>query len=118
MRWIILIGNDDLTINLIHKIKHFGDNKVIDLSPNRFVVNYGGDHIFYEYVEDLINDYEEDELKKIPFENPHFIMMTYTSEKLMKSIIGQDNFLKGIYVDDDNGNIIPIEKFLLTFQTE
>jgi len=111
MQWVILIGSDDLDINSIRKIKHFGKNKITVLTPNRFVVDYGGEHVFYEYVEDLINDYEEEELKAIPFDNPHFIMMTYTSEELMKKILCQDDFLKGIYVDDDNGNIVPIEQF-------
>ncbi|EGO63119.1 hypothetical protein [Acetonema longum] len=111
MQWVILIGNEDLDINSVRKIKHFGENKITDLSPNRFVVDYGDEHVFYEYVEDLIKDYKIEELKKIPFQNPHFIMMTYTSEKLMKKILGQDNFLKGIYVDDDYGGIVPIEQF-------
>lgn len=111
MEWVILIGSDDLDINSVRKIKHFGQNKVTDLSPNRFVVDYGDEHVFYEYVEDLINDYEEDELKAIPFDNPHFIIMTYTSKELMKKILSQDNFLKDIYVDDDNGNILPIKQF-------
>ncbi len=111
MEWVILIGSDDLDINSVRKIKHFGQNKVTDLSPNRFVVDYGDEHVFYEYVEDLINDYEEEELKAIPFDNPHFIIMTYTSEELMKKILSQDNFLKDIYVDDDNGNILPIKQF-------
>lgn len=111
MQWVILIGNSDLDINSVRKIKHFGENKITELSPNRFVVDYGDEHVFYECVEDLINEYEEEELKEIPFDNPHFIMMTYTSEELMKKILCEDNFLKGIYVDDDNGNIVPIEQF-------
>ena len=37
--------------------------------------------------------------------------MTYTSEELMKGILLQDNFLKDIYIDDDQGSIIPIEEF-------
>jgi len=111
MQWIILIGNDDLDINSVRKIKHFGENKITDLNQNRFVVDYGNEHVFYEYVEDIIDDYEEEELKAIPFDNPHFIIMTYSSEALMKKILSQDNFLRGIYVDDDNGNIVPIEQF-------
>lgn len=111
MQWVILIGSDDLDINSVRKIKHLGENKITDLTPNRFVVDYGDEHIFYEYAENLINNYEKEELKTIPFDNPHFIIMTYTSEELMKKILHQDDFLKGIYVDDDNGNIVPIEQF-------
>jgi len=112
MQWVILIGSDDLDINSVRKIKHFGENKVTDLSSNRFVIDYGDEHVFYEYAEDLINDYEKEELKAIPFDNPHFIIMTYTSEDLMKKILHQSNFLKGIYVDNDYGLIVPIEEFI------
>lgn len=111
MRWVILIGSGDFDINSVRKIKHFGDNKVTELSPNRFVVDYGNEHVFYEYAEDIINDYEKEDLNVLPFDNPHFIIMTYTSEELMKKILHQDNFLKDIFVDDDNGNIVPIEQF-------
>lgn len=112
MQWIILIGNETLDINSIHKIIHFGENKKSDIDSNRFVVDFGDEHVFYDYVEDLIKDYEEEELKKIPFQNLYFIMMTYTSETLMKRILRQKNFLKDIYVDDDHGKILPIEEFI------
>ncbi|KGE19583.1 hypothetical protein [Paenibacillus wynnii] len=113
MQWIILIGNEYLNLNQISEIKHDGENKTTSLYTDRFVVDYGDDHVFYENAEDIINDYEEEDLKKIPFSNPRFIMMTYTNEKLMKQILCQENFLRGIYVDDDNGNILPIEEFVL-----
>jgi hypothetical protein len=112
VQWIILIGDESLDINSVRKIKHFGKNKKSDLSSDRFVVDYGDEgHVFYQYANDIIDDYEEEERKTIPFKNPHFILMTYTSEELMKKILKQDNFLKGIYVDDDYGNIVPIEQF-------
>ena len=113
MQWIILIGNDKFDINSIRNIEHNGVNKFTELTPNRVVVDYGEDHIFYEYAEDVINDYEEEELIKIPFNNPHFVIMTYTSEELMKKVLQQENFIKDIYIDDDQGNIIPIEQFIL-----
>jgi hypothetical protein len=115
MQWIILIGDTDFNISSVRDIKHFGKNHTIDLTPNRFVVDFGDGHVFYDYVEEIINDYETEDLKKIPFPHPQFVMMIYTSEDLMKNIVCQENFLKGIYVDDDHGSILPIEEFIKRF---
>lgn len=114
MQWIILIGNEGFNLNLIRNLKHYGENKYTNLTENRIVVDYGYDHVFYESAEDIINDYEEDDIKRIPFSNPQFIMMTYTNENLMKQILSQENFPRGIYIDDDNGNIVPIEDFVVS----
>ncbi len=111
MKWVILVGNDKLDINSVYNIDHFGSKKITMLTPNRIVVDYENEHVFYEYSEDVINDYENEELKLIPFNKPHFIIMTYTSEELMKRILRQNNFFKGIYVDDNSGKILPIEQF-------
>lgn len=114
MQWIILIGNEGFNLKLIRNLQHNRANSSTSLTENRFVVDYGNDHVFYESVEDIINDYEEDDKKRIPFPNPQFIMMTYTNEKLMKQILSQKNFPRDIYIDDDNGNILPIEEFVIS----
>ncbi|NGZ77702.1 hypothetical protein [Saccharibacillus alkalitolerans] len=118
MQWIILIGDETFNINSIHRIKHFGENTVSSIENNRFVVDYGKEHIFYEFSESLINDYEFEELQKIPFQSPNFIMMIYKSKELMKKVLSQDNFIKGIYIDDDHGLIMPIEEYIETFSSE
>lgn len=114
VQWIILIGNEGFNLKLIRNLQHNRANSSTSLTENRFVVDYGNDHVFYESVEDIINDYEEDDKKRIPFPNPQFIMMTYTNEKLMKQILSQKNFPRDIYIDDDNGNILPIEEFVIS----
>ena len=114
MQWIILIGNESFNLNRIRNLKHYGENKSTNLTENRFVVDYGYDHVFYESAAVIINDYEENDIKRIPFSNPQFIMMTYTNENLMKQILSQENFPRGIYIDDDNGNIVPIEDFIVS----
>jgi hypothetical protein len=39
-------------------------------------------------------------------------MMIYTSKERMKTVIQQSNFLKGIYVDNDFGLLVPIKDFI------
>lgn len=113
-----MIGNEELTIDKLYNISYEGKNEKDYIDSNRIVVDYGVEHIFYEYTPDIINDYESEELEKIPFVNPHFIMMIYTSEKLMKSILFQKDFPKDIYIDDDYGNILPISEFVADYKAD
>lgn len=108
MKWIILIGDEKFNLEFIKEIDHYGCIYMRDSGIDRVVVDYEKEHIFYDYVEELVNDYDNEELSNIPFLNPKFIMMICTSDELMKKILLQDNYLKGIHVDDDNGLIIPI----------
>jgi hypothetical protein len=38
--------------------------------------------------------------------------MIYQSKERMKKVLQQDNYIRNIYVDNDYGLIIPIEKFI------
>lgn len=66
---------------------------------------------FYNYDETL-NDFDEDELNKIPYSKPHFVTMIYTSKSCVRNVLQQDNFPSDIYIDNDFGLILPIEKFI------
>lgn len=116
MQWIILIGDKNLTLDSIKAIKHYDSIKSYDVPEMgaRYCIDYGDDHIFYDYEdgEDAINDFEKEDLKKIPFSNIHTITMVYQSEERMKKILRQENFLRGIFVNDNYDNIISIEEFI------
>lgn len=112
MNWIILIGDEKLTLDRIKKIEHHGCIHVSVIENSRFSVDYGKFHVFYDYVEDLINDYEDDERPNIPFTNPNFILMTFNSIDLMWKILKQENYLRNIYIDDDHGHIVVIEEYI------
>ena len=45
----------------------------------------GKDHVFYDYDNSIISDYEDCDLEKVPFSNSHFIMMVYMSEERMRT---------------------------------
>jgi len=112
VQWIILIGDKDLDLGKIKAIKHFDSIQSYDVHEHRYYVDYGDDHIFYDFVPDLINDYEKSELAIIPFSELHFIMMVYTSEQRMRRVLQQDNFLDDVYVDNGYGLIVPIGEFI------
>lgn len=118
MQWIILIGNEELTIDKLYSISYKEKSRKDYVNQDKIVVQYGVEHVFYEYTPKIINDYEPEDIAKIPFANPHFVMMIYTSEDLMKSILCQENFLKDIYIDDDSGSILLISRFIAGFKTK
>ena len=117
MQYIVLIGEGDLTLDSVKRLEHYGTTSSHDVPgiEERYWVNYGDDYIYYDYEVNLANEYEAGELDVIPFKSPSFIVMSYSSEERLLSILRQDNFLKGIYVDDDYGNIVPIEEFIARF---
>jgi hypothetical protein len=114
LQYIILIGNEELTLNSVKTIEHYGCISSYDVTEitGRFCVDYGKDHVFYDYDNSIKSDYEDYDLEKIPFSNPHFIMMVYKSEERMRNILCQKNFIKEIYVDNNYGLILPIEEFI------
>ena len=112
MQYIILIGDEKLTLESIKPICHYGSVNSYDVDEKRYCVKYDTDHIFYDYDNVSESDYDESELDRIPFSIPHFVTMVYKSQERVKSILQQDNFLRGIYVDNDKDLIVPIEEFI------
>lgn len=112
MQWITLIGDENFDISTIKSLNHYGCIECYDVPgmEGRYFVNYGEDHIFYDY--DETPDDFEDDLSKIPYTKPHFITMIYTSKSCVRSVLQQDNFPTNIYINNDYGLILPIEKFI------
>lgn len=81
------------------------------LPLNRYSIEYKKDYIYYDFVKDLINYYEKNDVIKIPFSNPNFILMSCSSKDILNKVLSQDNFPKEVYIDDDKGRIVPVEKF-------
>jgi len=115
MLYIILVGDVTFTLDSIKAVQHYGSISSYDIVgvEGRYCIDYGEDHIFYDYDNDIIYDYEESKLKNFPFNNPHFIMMTYRSEDRMKEVLCHNDFPKGIYVDNGFGLIVTIEEFII-----
>ena len=58
------------------------------------------------------DEYEEDELSSIPYKEPHFIMLTYSSIGILYKVISQSNYPENIYVDDTEGFIGHIKDYI------
>jgi len=114
MQWITLIGDKSLNLNEIKMIEHYGSVDCYDVLDVqcRYCVDYGQAYIFYDDQGASKGDYEETDLMKVPFENPHFVMMIYTSEEIVKELLQQKNYLTEIYIDNGYDLIVPIEEFI------
>lgn len=114
MQWIILIGDTDFDFRCIKEVIHYGSLRSyeVEMIPRRYCVEYENDHIFYDYCGDFFPDYEENDLKKIPFEEPRFMMMLYTSPSRVREVLVQENFIRNIYIDNDHGVVLPLEEFI------
>ena len=116
MQSIILIGDEQFTLEQIKSINHRGATRSYAVHEGKFCVEYGvEDIVFYTVAPETANEYEDGELDIVPFENPQIIMMSYKSEARMRQILSQDDFLRAlkvIYVDDTHGVITQIEKYV------
>jgi hypothetical protein len=112
MQWITFIGDSNLSLDSIKLIQHYGSISCHDVGETRFCVSYGVDHIYYDFVDESIQDYQPGDLDIVPYQHPHVIMMVYTSIDLMRRVIRQDNFLRNVYVDNGYDLIVPIEEFI------
>ena len=98
MRWLILIGNEKFDLNTIKSIKHYGCVNCYDV-PNiagRYCVDFGKDHIFYDYNEN-IEEFEEN--------NTIIIGISKDSQKSHQNFIQKHN-LKILLLSDTERQVI------------
>ena len=117
MQYIILIGDELLTINSLKSIDHYGSTRSHTNDDGRHWVIFDDEYVYYDFESEMSNGYyTKKELRKIlseiPFAKPRTVTMGYNSRERMMQVLKQDNFLRGIYVDDDAWNILPIEEFI------
>ena len=112
MQWLILIGDDSFSLNSVKSIEYKEAKNQYDVPGvnGRFCVDFGTDHIFYDDIQNADEFLEES--FDIPYKNPHFITMTYTSKERVRSILQQEDFPDKIYIDNDYGLIMPIKEFI------
>lgn len=112
VQWITLIGDEHFGLEVIRSIEHEGCLDCYDVSGmDRYCVDFGSDHIFYD-CSDAITDYSEEDLRQVPYAKPQFVTMIYTSRECVKKVLSQKNYPTKIYIDNDYGTILPIEEFI------
>lgn len=110
LRNIILIGNEHFNLNTIINIVHYNCVQHGFVDPSRYFIDYGDQHIYYDFI--TLDEYDDMQISKIPINNANFISMLYGSLDILLKVLCQDNFPKDLYVDDDHGNITTIKEFI------
>lgn len=112
MQWLILIGDEKFNLNTLKSVEHKGYTKCYDVPgiEGRYCVEFEQGHIFYDVALD-IGEFAEN-LSKVPYKKPHFIMMIYKSQELVKHILELKDFPNNIYVDNDYGIVLPLKEFI------
>jgi len=112
VKWIVLITDKNIDLEYIKKINHSGCMNTYNSINERYVVEYKEGYIFYDYDNRIKDEYEEDELSNIPFKEPHFIMLTYSSIGILYRVINQSNYPENIYVDNTEGFLGQIKDYI------
>ena len=100
--WVILIGDDDNTIERYENMNFSGREKIIK-TTHQIDIIYENDYAQFSDDEDniIIGDYEQAELEKLPFGNIKMIMLKYSNISVLKKIISAEDFPKDIIIDCD-----------------
>lgn len=112
MNSIILIGDDNLSLDKIQAID-FEECSSMNRRGDSLVLEYNDGRIYFDYSEDIISDYEPDELEKIAIVKPKFISLAYTSKDVLKKAILKLNIFSFLMIDDDKGNIVNYTEYTI-----
>lgn len=100
MKRLLMIGNENLDIDLFKTWNYKGYIKSYVLSEREVQLRRGDDILKIEAVNNIINEYDEEERKKIPYENPKILMITFSSKEFAKEVLDDDRLPKGLFIDD------------------
>lgn len=100
MERILVIGNSDFDIDLF-KTFAYGDNiKNYVVSEREVQLRKDDEFVKIEAVNKIINEYDEAERNKIPYDNPKIFMVTFSSMRFVLQIINDERLPKGLFIDD------------------
>ena len=107
MKTYILIANADLTFERLQRIfeQKF---KCYVAVKDRLTIENSNDYAFIDFDDNMKNDYEEPRWNN---HKGHFFALLYHSEEFAGLILSELKSFS-VFVDNDEGSIIPIRKFL------
>ena len=101
-KWVILIGDRNLTIDRFQNMKFVGNIKIVKDEHYIDVFYENGYAHFCDDADNyLIEDYDPSEIEKLPFRDIKMIMLKYSDTQILKDILGEDDFPKDVVVDCD-----------------
>ncbi len=110
MKYISILGDKNLMLTSIQKMKHPSATKTYKVSVDRFCVEFTDGHIFFDYDTDL-SDWE-DAIEKFPFQAAAVIMIVYQNSANVRHVITQQDFPQNVYVDNDFGVLLSLHEYI------
>lgn len=101
--WVILIGDADFGPASIKRMVFDGKNAIRDYGEKQFDVIFDDGYVSFQFDFDgfIRQDYTPDELRKLPYAQPQFILMRYSNQRVLKRVIGSEDFPQNILIDCD-----------------
>ncbi len=73
---------------------------------DRLSINLGNESVFVDYLGDISNLYELNELICVNYQSPYFYSICYSDKIKMKYFLQNTNFDENTFFDNDHGRII------------
>ena len=92
---IILISDNELSIETIEEIKldkFINSNK----TETSLAIELESGRLYLDFSEDIILDYDEEELENIPIKNPKFLSIEFSSIEALKALLKKFGSLEAI----------------------
>ena len=110
-KWVILIGNDDLSIEQFESMRFEGNTSLTRNSTSLSIQYSDG---YANFIDDkdglIISDYDPEEIKALPFNTPVMIMLVYSNYEILKRIVSGNDFPENCIIDCD-GVPLGLEQF-------
>lgn len=110
MKYISILGDRNLTLTSIQKMKHPGDVRTYPVSDDRLCAEFSDGHIFFDYDSNL-SDWQYD-LEKLPFQAAAVIMIVYRNAANVRHVLTQPDFPQNVYVDNDIGVLLSLQEYI------
>ncbi|GHU61382.1 hypothetical protein FACS189418_0950 [Clostridia bacterium] len=110
MQSVILISESQIDfaqIEIQWKNKSISTNNI----GSRFVIEIENGRIYLDLIKDGLSEYDDEELDNLAMSNYNFCSISYTDGAALKSFILGTLFSNKVFIDDDNGNIVPYLEF-------
>ena len=101
--WVILIGDAGFGLDTVKEMGFEGKKAVRAYGEKQLDVIFEDGYVSFQSDFDgmIKQDYSPDEIEKLPFKEPQFILMRYSDGELLKSAIGSGDFPADVMVDCD-----------------
>lgn len=101
-KWVILIGDKDFTLSQFDHMTFSGNIGISRLEDSLTVKYEDGSACFLADEKGLIiSDYDLEEIKQLPFDEPVMVMLQYSNVDVLKRIIDYNDFPNNCLIDCD-----------------